>query len=76
MSGQGLEGHPPWMSPDFSRVIIGGGYDIASRCAWREGGREGREGREEGRQGGERGRGKGMGEKKKEKRVGVKGKDR
>ena len=50
VSGQGLEGHPSWMGPDLGRVIIGGGYDVASCCALREGGRETkgkRNGREE-----------------------------
>ena len=28
------------MGPDLGRVIIGGGYDVASCCALREGGRE------------------------------------
>ena len=54
VSGQGLEGHPSWMSPDLGRVVVGGGYDVASRCAWREGGGEGGEGGREGREGGEK----------------------
>ena len=32
------------MGPDLGRVVIGGGYDVASCCAWREGGREKSEG--------------------------------
>ena len=54
VSCQGLERHPSWMGPDLGRVVIGGGYDVARCCAWREGGRKGgREGgREEGREGG------------------------
>ena len=64
MSGQGLEGHPSWMSPDLSRVIIGGGYDVASRCAWREGGEGGEGGREAGRKGGREGGREGERERK------------